>query len=581
VHIRRHPVLFAAVLALIALVVEMGGTAQVLNFKPVTDAMLLNPDASDWINWRRTLDGWGYSPLKQINRQNVHQLQLAWSIGIAPGHIQMTPMVYDGVMYVVNPMSKDGSGGVQALDAGTGDALWEYRHRMEAPPYFNDGNMRNLAMYGDKVFLATPDAHVVALDARTGWVVWDRTIADYKLGFAFTSGPIVAKGKVVVGLRGCDKFKVAGMTEICSISALDANTGREVWRTSTVARPGEPGADTWGDLPLIYRAGGDAWIPGSYDPKADLIYWSTAQPKPWARVSRRTDGDALYTNSVLALNPDTGKIVWYNQLVPGESFDQDEVFENLLIDYDSRSSLFKMGKLGILWELDRRTGQFRAAYDLGYQDQVDVNPRTGKVTYRAGILEKQASGQPIDFCPSFGGVKNWRALAYSPDTRAIYVPATIVCQRSIWFDVEQVEGGGGNSVRPFAGERTLATLPHAKTPDHRGRLIAMDIRTGKIAWEQPRQPSLSTSVLTTAGGLVLVGDTDRYISFHDAASGKLLYQTRLPAPPTGFPITYSARGKQYVAVPVETRGGLIGGNGLFVFGLPDVPASSTTSSASR
>ena len=174
---------------------------------------------------------------------------------------------------------------------------------------FNGGNMRNLAIYGDKIFLATPDAHIVALNATTGKVAWDRTTADYKLGYAYTSGPIVVKGKVVAGIRGCDHFKVTGMTDVCFISALDAETGREVWRTSTVARPGEPGGDTWGDLPLIYRAGGDAWIPGSYDPQTNLIYWATAQPKPWGRVSRRLDGDALYTNTVLALDPDAVTVV--------------------------------------------------------------------------------------------------------------------------------------------------------------------------------------------------------------------------------------------------------------------------------
>jgi alcohol dehydrogenase (cytochrome c) len=579
--VRKRLPMFACVVTLAAVVFAPAGIAQAPAFAPVTDAMLLNPDPADWINWRRTLDAWGYSPLTQITTHNVHQLQLAWSVGIGPGHIEMTPLVYDGVMYVVNPMSRDGIGGVQALDASSGDVIWEYRHRMEAPPYYNDGNMRNLAIYGDRIFLATPDAHLVGLDARTGKVAWDRTIADYKLGFAFTSGPIVVKGRVVVGLRGCDKFKVAGVTDICFITAFDASTGREVWRTSTVARPGEPGAETWGDLPLIYRAGGDAWIPGSYDPRTDLIYWATAQPKPWARVSRRTNGDALYTNSVLALNPDTGKIVWYNQLVPGESFDQDEVFENLLIDYDNRRSLFKMGKLGILWELDRETGKFRSAYDLGYQDQVTVDATTGTVTYRPGVLEKQASGQPVEFCPSYGGVKNWRALSYSPQTRAVYVPAAIACQRSVFSDVEPIEGGGGNSVRPFAGEQTLATLPHPKTPEHRGRLIAMDVRTGKILWEQPRAAGLATAMLTTAGGLAIVGDTDRYISLHDAASGTLLYQTRLPAGATGFPITYAARGKQYLAVPVESRGQTGGGNAVFVFALPDAVTRGVPTSASR
>jgi len=580
----RKLTLLSAVVLVIAGAIEGGlvnAQVQFKDFKPVTDALLQNPDPGDWINWRRTLDAWGYSPLKQVNKQNARQLQLAWSWGLGPGHIEMTPLVYNGVMYVVNPMSKDGAGGVQALDAVTGDLLWDYRHPLEAPPVFNGGNMRNLAIYGDKIFLATPDAHIVALNATTGKVAWDRTTADYKLGYAYTSGPIVVKGKVVAGIRGCDHFKVTGMTDVCFISALDAETGREVWRTSTVARPGEPGGETWGDLPLIYRAGGDAWIPGSYDPQTNLIYWATAQPKPWGRVSRRLDGDALYTNTVLALDPDTGKIVWYNQLVPGESFDQDEVFENILIDYDGHSSLFKMGKLGILWELDRKTGKFRSGYDLGYQTQVELNRLTGKVVYRPGILEKQASGQPVEFCPGFGGVKNWRAMAYSPESHALYVPGTTVCQRSAFSPVDQVERGGGNSVRPYAGEETLATFPHPADPDHRGRFIAMDIKTGKILWEHPTKAGISSAVLTTAGGLAIVGDADRNLYIHDAASGRILYQTRLPTQVTGFPITYAVRSKQYIAVPVEARGET-GGNAVFVFSLPDAPVTGRSSrSASR
>ena len=173
---------------------------------------------------------------------------------------------------------------------------------------------------------------------------------------------------------------------MCFISAHDAQTGEEVWRTSTIARPGGPGGDTWGDLPLRYRAGADSWIPGSYDPQTNLTYWSTSQAKPWARLTRGTDGDALYSNSVLALDPETGALQWYYQFVPGETHDLDEVFESVLIDRDGRRSLFKMGKLGILWEIDRTTGAFVAAHDLGYQTLLDVDPQTGQVTYRPGMI---------------------------------------------------------------------------------------------------------------------------------------------------------------------------------------------------
>ena len=361
------------------------------SFTPVTEAMLLNPDPGDWINWRRTLDGWGYSPLKQINTQNAHQLQLAWSWGFGAGMSQPTPLVHAGIMYVPSPV-----GVVQALDAETGEFIWEYRKTFETVPTFF-ALMRNIAIYGDKIFVTTNDAHLVALNARTGAVVWDQVVADYKLGYRYNSGPIIVKGKVIAGLNGCDRYK----EDTCYITAHDAETGKEVWRTSTVARPGEPGGETWGDRPLKFRGGSDAWITGSYDSATNLIYWSTAQAKPWARVQRRAnDADAeLYTNSTLALDPETGKIVWYHQFIPGDSFDHDETYENILIDYDGRRSVFKMGKLGILWELDRVTGRFFAGHDLGYQTVFELNPRTGKLSYQPGLLQKQKLHAEVDFCP--------------------------------------------------------------------------------------------------------------------------------------------------------------------------------------
>ncbi|HWW82370.1 MAG TPA: PQQ-binding-like beta-propeller repeat protein, partial [Vicinamibacterales bacterium] len=394
-------------------------------FKPVTDAMLENPDPADWINWRRTLDGWGYSPLDQINRQNVKDLRPVWSHPLLPGVGEITPLVHNGIMYVAKPMFKSGVGGVVALDAASGDSIWEYKKELDFDPPF-DGRIRSLAIYGDKIFLNTPDAHIVALDSRTGKVIWDHTVADHKLGYRYTSGPLVVRGRIVAGMTGCDRFK----NDVCFISAHDPQSGNELWRTPTIARPGEQGGDTWGDLPLTFRAGGDAWIPGSYDPKTNLIYWSTAQAKPWARVSRGTDGDALYTNSVLALQPETGRMVWFRQLIHGESHDQDEVFESVLIDRKGRRSLFKMGKLGILWELDRTNGQFVAAHDLGYQNIVNLDSKTGAITYRPEMLPK--SGVPIDFCPGLGGLRNWRATAYHPETQALYIPLSLGCQQSVF-----------------------------------------------------------------------------------------------------------------------------------------------------
>ncbi len=525
--------------------------AQVQNFRPVTEPTLRNPAPGDWLNWRRTDNAWGYSPLDQINTRNVERL------------------VYDGVMYLPNPR-----GVIQALDAATGDLLWEYRPEREkvSEGAGGDGNgvQRNIAIYGDKIFGTTNDAHIIALDARSGKLTWDTAVADPKQGYQYTSGPIVVRGKVIAGMTGCSRYK----EDVCFISGHDAATGKELWRTSTVARPGEPGGDTWGDLPLAFRAGGDAWIPGSYDPEANLIYWGTAQAKPWARAARGTDGDALYTNSTLALDPDTGKIKWYYQHLPGETQDMDEVFESILIDSGGRKSLFKMGKLGILWQLDRTTGAFIRATDLGYQNIVDVDPENGKVAYR----KIPQIGVELDMCPSTAGFKDWRAMAFSPQTNALYIPMALNCEKATFGQVEKVLGKGG------VGPVRRRDYKHPQSGGNLGEFLAMDIRSGKVLWRHRTASPSNTAALATGGGLVIGGDWDRHMYAYDAATGKILWQTRLITSAQGFPITYLAKGKQYVAMPAGTGGGswstLIpselapeirqpkSGNALLVFALP-------------
>ena len=465
--------------------------------------------------------------MNQINRQNAHQLQLVWATAMMPGRSQATPLVYKGVMYLPNP-----NGGLQALDAATGELLWSYKKDIESqdppllPTYTWDdfSGMRNLAIYGDKIFLATRDAHIMGIDARTGKVVWDQTVANYKEGYRYSSGPIIVKGKVVTGITGCERFK----NGTCFITAHDPATGKELWRTSTVALPGEPGGDTWGDLPLTFRAGSDTWIPGSYDPATNLIYYSTAQAKPWARVSRRTNGDALYTNSVLALNPDTGKIVWYHQLIPGETHDEDEVFENILIDHSGRSSLFKMGKLGILWEIDRATGKFVDSHDLGYQNVGYVDKQKGQLVYKQEMIPEL--DKPLEWC---GNVRNWPAMAYHPDTQALYIPASsLSCGTSVYSSMEFVVGGGGR----WYGEKTVEPPAESAQPVQGGggQFLAMDIKTGKVLWRHETKRSSASAALTTGGGLAIVGDGDRYLYVDDAATGKTLFQTRLVAPARSF-----------------------------------------------
>ena len=498
----------AAIVMLLAAIVTR---AQEKPFQPVTEAMLLAPDPADWPNWRRTLDGWGYSPLKQITTQNVNRIQLAWSWGLSAGISQPTPLVSNGMMFVPSP-----GGGVQTLDAANGDLLWEYRARPAGDGAPRTSPMRNLAIYDDKVYIATADARLIALNARSGAVAWDHQVADTRLGYTYSSGPIVVKGLIVAGITGCQRYK----NDVCFISAHEAQTGKEVWRTSTIARPGEPGGDTWGDLPLMYRAGSDAWMPGSYDRTTNLIYWGTAQAKPWTRFARGTDGDALYTNCTLAIDPATGKIVWYYQHIPGESHDMDESFERILVDLGrGRSSVFSMGKLGILWELDRRSGAFVNARDLRYQNLIDVDPRTGKATYRPNMLPKP--GVPIEFCPTASGVKSLRAMAYHPDTQAFYIPLNLSCERGTFSNVERVEGGGGSG----GGRRT--NLMHPESPDGIGELLAMSAKTGDILWRHRTRTPPNTATLTTGGGLVVVGDFDRYLYVHDATTGKILFQTRL------------------------------------------------------
>jgi alcohol dehydrogenase (cytochrome c) len=514
-----------------------GATLQVENFKPITDAVLLDPDPSDWINWRRTLDGWGYSPLDQITRENVATLQLVWSWAKPAGTDEGTPLVYDGIMYLPGRRS------IQALDAATGDFIWEY-----TPPA-TDGSTssdrppslarRNIAIYDDKIFAATSDAHLIAIDATTGTPVWDHRVADRTLGYSYSSGPIIVKGRVVAGITGCTRYK----DDVCFISAHDAQTGRELWRTSTIARPGEAGGDTWGDLPLAFRAGSDAWLPGSYDPQTDLIYWSTAQAKPWASAQRGTDGAALYTNSTLAIDPETGDISWYFQHIPAETHDLDEAFETVLVDDGTRQSLFKMGKIGVLWELDRRTGAFLNAFDLGYQTVVDIDPISGQGMLRPEVVPRL--GVPVDYCPGRGGLKNLWAMAYHPETRAFYIPLTPGCAEDAVYHAmperREVGGGGmGESERPF--------VAHPASPNHLGDFVAMDSRTGEILWRRRSRLPYGTSALTTAGGLVFVGDFDRYFYAFDVETGTPLWQTRAPTALDGFPITYAVDGRQYIAV---------------------------------
>jgi len=568
------------------LLASSSSAAQVIDYTPVSEEMLRNPAPGEWLNWRGTDNAWGYSPLDQITLDNVGELQLAWSWAMdETGSQEAAPLAHDGILYVPNPR-----GVIQALDGATGDLIWEYRPGVtlrvdgtrtsdntglpaNARAVVGRGVQKNIAIYGDMIYAATGDASIVAVDARTGREVWKTAVADPGLGYFYVAGPIVAHGKLITGISGCERYK----DDVCFITGHDAITGQELWRTSTIARPGEPGGDTWGDLPLRFRAGSDAWIAGSYDAETNLVYWATAQAKPWARAVRGTAGDALYTNSSLALDPDTGELVWHYQYLPGETHDMDEVFESVLIDLDGRRSLFKMGKLGILWQIDRTTGEFINATDIGYQNILSVDSETGEVRYRPGMIPE--IGVEIEMCPSTSGFKSWRAMAFSPLTNALYIPVALNCELATFGPAERILGGGGT------GPVRRINTPHPASEGNLGELLVIDIRNGEVMWRHRTPSPINTAALTTAGDLVFAGDWDRHMYAYNAWSGDILWQTRLPTSTQGFPISYLADGKQYVAIPVGGGGSSWSttlprelapsirrprnGNSLHVFALPN------------
>ncbi|MCH8264153.1 MAG: PQQ-binding-like beta-propeller repeat protein [Proteobacteria bacterium] len=549
-------------LAVALLVGSTAVTAQISDYQSVTEELLRSPPSGDWLSWRGTQAGWGYSSLDQINSENVGQLQLVWSWAMDDtGAGEAAPLIHDGVMFLPGPR-----GVIQALNAANGDLIWEYRPGITAAMEGSNavalgpdqlgtaampatafagvgrGVQKNIAIFGDMIYAATENASIRAIDARSGLLVWETAVADPALGYYYVAGPIVANGTLVTGINGCERYK----DDVCFITGHDPLTGEEKWRTDTVARPGTPGGDTWGDLPLRFRAGSDAWIAGSYDPEANLVYWGTAQAKPWARAVRGTSGDALYTNSTLALNPDTGEMVWYYQHLPGETHDMDEVFETILIDIDGRQSLFKMGKLAILWQLDRISGEIIKATDVGYQTIVNVNPVTGAITYRDGLLPR--IGEQVDMCPSTSGFKSWRAMAYSPQTSAMYIPITLNCELATFGPTEQVLGGGGT------GPVRRINYPHPQSNGNLGELLVLDIPSGEVKWRYRSRAPINTAALTTAGGLVFFGDWDRRMFALDAETGDVLWQTRVTTSAQGFPISYMVDGRQYIALPAATGG---------------------------
>ena len=528
--------------------------------EPVTDAELAATPNGDWLSFRGNLSAWAYSALDAVNTETVGQLDFAWAAPMEDGPNEATPLVRGGIVYLPQPDDV-----IHALDARNGDLIWEYRREQNyLDPEGGDPNRRfgsglgritrNIAIWADGLFVATMDAHIIRLDANTGEVVWESRVGDSRV--AHSSGPIIAGGKVISG-RSCAMSMPGG----CFLAAHDAEDGRELWRFYTIPRPGEPGDETWGGLPLERRFHVGAWHVGSYDPELDLVYWGTSVPAPSPEVLRGSGaGSLLYSNSTLALRPDTGELAWYFQHLPRDNWDLDHPFERILVDLEmepdaeiawSVNPALKHGerrrvmtgfpgKTAILWTLDRETGEFLWARETVFQNVItNIDPDTGAVTVNEEVIPKAADEEYGVVCPAATGGKDWPTAAYSPLTEAVYAPLQDVCMSPI------ITGAGEGPPQGYGINFRMQLAPGKTTV---GRLDAVSARTGQSLWRF-EEPAGMMSVLTTGGGLVFAGNTNRRFRAFDATNGDVLWETVLGGPVTGFPVSYAVDGEQYVAVP--------------------------------
>jgi alcohol dehydrogenase (cytochrome c) len=534
------------------------------NYTPVTDETLTHPADSDWPMYRRTYQGWSYSPLDQINAGNVASLQVKWMWGLYEGGTtEITPIVHDGIMF----LSESGNT-IQAIDTRTGNLLWENRlgpAPRSAGPGSSTEETRSLGLYGNNVYVATPQADLYALDARSGKVVWKTRLVDHDGIGGNTGGVMVIHGKVLTGLTNCGR---KGSTDHCYISAYDANTGKRDWKFTTVALTGQPGGDSWGGMPDNDREGAESWIAGTYDPELNTTYWGTAQAKPWRRDLRGSGTGATdYANSTLALDPDTGKLKWYYQHAPGESLDLDEVFERVLIDHGDQKTLMTIGKPGILWKLDRVTGKFLDAKQTVFQNiYAGFDMKKGQPIYRKDIVDQKVD-QWLASCPGPEGGHDWPATSYNQPTDTLIIPLSQSCVLML-----------GN------GSQVYYEMPG--TEGNMGRLSASRTADMKPLWSFQQRAPFLTGVVSTAGGVAFVGDFDRTFRAVDVKTGKTLWKIRLPTTVQGHPVSFSVDGKQYIAVTAGLGGGSPEekpttmltevhrpptGQTLVVFGLPDAP----------
>ena len=533
-------------------------------YQTVTSERLKNPEAENWLMIRRTYDGWGYSPLDQITPANVARLRPVWVFSTAEPRVhEAAPIVNNGAMFVSTPNNQ-----VIAIDARSGNVLWRYRRPRPAGASVPHETNRGVALYGDKVYYAAGEAVLVALDARTGKEVWTTTVADNKSGYYITLAPLVAGGKVMVGASG-GEFGIRGF-----VAAFDLDSGKELWRTYTVPAPGERGSETWPNGDQWKTGGAPVWVTGNYDPETNLAFFGTGNGGP--TIGDNRPGDNLYTTSTIAFDVATGAIKGYFQYHQNDSWDYDEVSPPILVDYQRNGRTIKglidVARDGYLWFLERSSGPIKFVEGKPYVYQNvfrSLDPETGRPD--VDPAHKPDTGKRADFCPGTHGGKNWPPIAFSPRTRMIYIPANNnICGSNMGTQVQYTPG------RPFVGigGSQPFTVPGA---DHFGEVQAWNVDTGERVWTHnyAKSPNWG-SMLATAGGLVFSGGTsDRKFHAFDASTGKLLWEfptnSGILAPPTSFAID----GKQYIAVLSgwggDSRGMQATLNRAFPGEFPEVP----------
>lgn len=504
----------------------------------VTLERLLNPPAHEWIHYRRTYDVTAFSPLDEINRSNVNQLRSVWAYSMRDNSRWLpSPLVVNGLMYIA-----EGSGRVTAFNAVTGDLVWSYVRQFPEDIASSEAyrRARGVSVYRDRIYWGTADSFLVALDAKTGEPIWEVQTGDYKTGEGHAHPPLIAEGKVFIGNAGGD-FAARG-----KFQAFDAETGAHLWTFYTAPGPGEAGYETWveRDVPPL---GAAPWNTASYDPELRLVYFSTGQPAPWSSVLRG-EGDALYANTVLAVEADTGKLRWHYQLVPADTWDR-AAYENMLVDLEiggrTRKALIQTGKIGWGVVLDRETGEFLHAFRTAYDNVITGWTPQGRPIYDPKSIPSAAdlgTDKVFEICPHIHGARNLQAPSYSPLTGLYYLGVNNSCMDSTITPATFRPG------RLYAGITYKAKL--APGYDYVGEFVAFDPVTGNRRWtyRPPNGAAMSASALATAGGIVFGGSADRQFFALDAQDGRLLWQTRLNGDVSGAPVTFEVDGRQYVAV---------------------------------